>query len=112
MNLVNIAFKCVFTIVPFEKWFSKFIYSTNFKFPLGDVKEDFIGCTNIMGDTTGEHIAESIITWLQAINLDPSNLRPQSYGGKGMMMSKCDKYINVYQTDNVRQLNSMFSVTK
>ena len=45
----------------------QFIHSTNFKISLGDVKEDFIGYTNIMGDTTGEHIAESIIAQLQAI---------------------------------------------
>ena len=72
------------------------------KFSLGDVKEDFIGYTNITGDTTGEHIAESIIAQLQAINLDPSNLRAQSYDGTGMLMSKCHTYINVYQTDYVR----------
>ena len=35
----------------------------------GLVKEDFIGYTNIMGDTTGEHIDESTIARLQAINL-------------------------------------------
>ena len=58
--------------------------------------------TQIMGDTTGEHVAESIIAWLQAINLDPSNLRAQSYDGTGMLMSKCHTYINVYQTDYVR----------
>ena len=72
------------------------------KFSSGDVKEDFIGYTNIMDDTTGEHIAESIIAQLQAVNLDPSNLRAQSYDGTGMLMFKCDKYINVYQTDYVR----------
>ena len=87
--------------------FNKFL-----KFSLGDVKEDFIGYTNIRGYTTGEHIAESIIAWLQAINLHPSNLRAQSYDGTGMLMSKCDNYINVYQTYYVRQLNSMFSITK
>ena len=70
------------------------------KFPSGDVKEDFIGYTNIMGDTIGEYIAESIIAWLQAIKLDPSNLRAQSYDGIGMLMSKCD--IHTYQTDYVR----------
>ena len=72
------------------------------KFSLGDVKEDFIGYTNNMGDTTGDHIAESIIAQLQAINLDLSNLRAQSYDGTGMLMSKCHTYINVYQTDYVR----------
>ena len=92
----------MFTIVPFEKWFSPFIHSTNLKFSLGDVKEDFIGYTNITGDTTGEHIAESIIAQLQAIDLDPSNLRAQSYDGTGMLMSKCHTHINVYQTDYVR----------
>ena len=72
------------------------------KCSLGDVKEDFIAYTNITGDTNGEHIAESIIAQLQAINLDPSNLRAQFYDGTGMLMSKCHTYINVYQTDYVR----------
>lgn len=47
------------------------------------MREDFVGYMNITGDTTGLHIAESIISRLQAINLDPSNLRAQAYDGTG-----------------------------
>ena len=41
-----------------------------------------------MDNTTGEHIVELIIAQLQAINLDPSNLRTQSYDVTSMLMSK------------------------
>ena len=33
-----------------------------------------------------EHVAESITTGLQGINLDPSNLRAQSYDRTGMLI--------------------------
>ena len=52
-------------------------------FTIGDVKEDFIGYTNITGDTTGQHIAESILARIEAIDLNPLNMRAQSYDGTG-----------------------------
>ena len=51
---------------------------------LDTIREDSIGYTNVTGDTTGAHIAESIIERLQAMSLDPLNLRAQSYDGTGM----------------------------
>lgn len=67
-----------------SNWFVKLQHWSNnlFKF-LDKVREDFVGYTNVTGDTTGEHIAEAIITRLQALDLDPSNLRAQSYDGTG-----------------------------
>ena len=53
-----------------------------FKF-LDKVREDFVGYTSVTGDTTGEHIAEAINTRLQALDLDPLNLRAQSYDVTG-----------------------------
>ena len=67
-----------------SNWFVKLQHWSNnlFKF-LNKVREDFVGYTNVTGDTTGEHIAKAIITRLQALDLDPSNLRAQSYDGTG-----------------------------
>ena len=53
-------------------------------FLLDEIKEDFIGYTNITGDTTGENIANAILARLRALQLDPSNLRAQSYDGTGV----------------------------
>lgn len=66
-----------------SNWFVKLQHWSNnlFKF-LGKVREDFVGYTNVTGDTTGEHIAEAIITRLQALDLVPSNL------GHSLMMEQ------------------------
>ena len=39
---------------------------------------------NITGDTTGEHIANAILARLRTVQLDPANLRAQSYDGTGV----------------------------
>ena len=44
-------------------------------FVSGDVREDFIGFTNITGDTTGENIADAIINKLESANIDLANMR-------------------------------------
>lgn len=50
----------------------------------GDVKEDFVGFTNITGDTTGEHIADILVEKLEALDLNLSNMRAQAYDGTGI----------------------------
>ena len=47
------------------------------------MKEDFIGFTNITGNTTGEHIADVIIEKVESIDLNPSDIRAQAYDGTG-----------------------------
>ena len=47
------------------------------------MKEDFIGFTNVTGNTTGQHLADVIIEHLEAIDLNPSNIRAQAYDGTG-----------------------------
>ena len=49
----------------------------------GDVKEDFIGYTNITGDTTGENIADVLVEKLEASDLNLSHIRAQAYDGTG-----------------------------
>ena len=49
-----------------------------------NVREDFVGCTNITGDITGELIANSVLAGLQSISLDPSNITAQAYDGTGI----------------------------
>ena len=41
----------------------------------------FFGYTNIIGDTTGEHIADTIIEKLELMDFNPSNIRAQAYDG-------------------------------
>ena len=48
-----------------------------------DVKEDFIGYTNITGDTTGENIAAVLTGKLEALDLNLSHIRAQAYDGTG-----------------------------
>ena len=52
-------------------------------FVSGDVREDFIGFTNITGDTTGENIADVIINKLESANIDLVNMTTQAYDGTG-----------------------------
>ena len=53
-----------------------YIHSINENcFVSGDVREDFIGFTNIIGDTTGENIADAIINKLESANIDLENMR-------------------------------------
>ena len=47
------------------------------------MREDFIGFTNITGNTTGQHISDVIIAYLESIDLNPSNIRAQAYDGTG-----------------------------
>ena len=49
----------------------------------GDVKEDFIGYTNITGDTTGENIADILVEKLEALDLNLSHIGAQAYDGTG-----------------------------
>ena len=49
----------------------------------GEVKEDFIGFTNITGDTTGENIADVLVEKLEALDLSLSDMRAQAYDGTG-----------------------------
>ena len=53
-------------------------------FNVDNIREDFIGYSNITGDTTGENIAKAILDRLQEINLNPSDLRAQAYDGTGI----------------------------
>ena len=48
-----------------------------------DVNEDFIGYTNITGDTTGENIADVLIEKLEALDLNLSHNRAQAYHRTG-----------------------------
>ena len=48
----------------------------------GEVKEDFIGFTNIIGDTTGENVADVLAEKLEALDLSLSDMRAQAYDGK------------------------------
>ena len=48
-----------------------------------DVKEDFIGYTNITGDTTGENIVDVLVEKLEALDLNLSAIRAQTYDGTG-----------------------------
>ena len=48
------------------------------------VREDFVGYTNITGDTTGEHIADSVLARLQSLGLDPSDITAQAYDWTGI----------------------------
>ena len=52
-------------------------------FVSGDVREDFIEYTNIIGDTTGENIADAIINKLESANIDLANMRAKAYDGTG-----------------------------
>ena len=49
----------------------------------GDVKGDFIGYTNINGDTTGENIADILVEKLETLDLNFSHIRAQAYDGTG-----------------------------
>ena len=49
----------------------------------GKVKEDFIGFTNITGDTTGENIADVLVEKLEALDLSLSDMQAQAYDGTG-----------------------------
>ena len=48
----------------------------------GDVK-DFIQCTNITGNTTGENISDVLVEKLQALDLNLSCIRAHGYDGTG-----------------------------
>ena len=52
-------------------------------FNADNIQEDFIGYTNITGDTTGENIGKAILSRLKEISLNPSDLRAQAYDGTG-----------------------------
>ena len=47
------------------------------------MRDDFVGYTNIAGDTIGEHIADTIIEKVELMDLNPSNIRAQAYDGIG-----------------------------
>ena len=49
----------------------------------GDVKEDFIGYTNITGDTAGKNIADVLVEKLEALDINLSHIRAQAYDGTG-----------------------------
>ena len=49
----------------------------------GNVKEDFIGYTNITGETTGENIADILVEKLEALYLNLSHIRAQAYDETG-----------------------------
>ena len=66
------------------------------------MKEDFIGFTNITGDTTGENIAHSIIDKLQCVNLDIGNMRAQAYDGTGKMFKYFVNVLHRYVTHEVK----------
>ena len=66
---------CIHKFPPIIK--NIYVYMTD------DVKEDFIGFTNVTGNTTGEHIADVIIEKVESIDLNPSKIRAQAYGGTG-----------------------------
>ena len=47
----------------------------------GDVKQDFIGYTNITGDTTGKILQMSLLKKLEAFDHNLSHIRTQAYDG-------------------------------
>jgi hypothetical protein len=53
----------------------------------GDVVEDFIGFTNITGDTTGQNIADVLIEKIESLDLNMSDVRGQGYDGTGKLIS-------------------------
>ena len=57
---------------------------------------DFIGYTNITGDTTGENIGKAILGRLREIDLNLSDLRAQAYDGTGMYDTYNTKFYNSY----------------
>ena len=73
------------------------------------MKEDFIGFTNITGDTTGENIAHSIIDKLQCVNLDIGNMRAQAYDGTGKIFKYFVNVLHRYVTHEVKLTKIFFS---